>query len=207
MIVGPQQAAITWHLPKALLTRQSLFFAAALNGSFAEAKLNSVTMPDDDPNVFRVWVQWLLVGYTNSETIPYEEVNNVLVKAWILGDKLGCHIFQDFIMTGLLVVLGSDYWTEIKPSTFRAAYEGSAPGSMLRKWAVDLFLFETRNKEGGKVSALQRNSLWFSEVKDVEGFSQDYMEASMKCSLESGPEDPCDMESRYMVEPSSPYNL
>ena len=157
-------------------------------------------MPDDDPNVFRLWVQWLFVGQITCEILCIEEINNILVKGWILGDKLGCHIFQDIVMLELLAC-HSPYWgnDSIEPSTLRAAYEGSGPGSMLRKWAIDFFLFETRMQRCGKVSALQRNILWVSETKDIEDFSQDYMEASVKCLLEYEPGNPHSMPSQYMV--------
>ena len=200
MTVGTQYAATTWHLPKALLTRHSTFFAAALNGSFAEAKSNSVTMPDEDPNVFRVWVQWLFVGHIICEIVRVEDVNNVLVKGWMLGDKLGCRIFQNIVMTRLLASHSSN-WADhlIEPSTLRAAYEGSAPGSMLRKWAIDFFLFETSNNEDGRVSAVQRDSFWISETKDIEDFSQDYLEASVARSAEDKPENPYIRARQYLV--------
>ena len=197
MIVGSQDAATAWHLPKALLTRQSLFFAGALNGSFAEAKLNLVTMPDDDPNVFRLWVSWLLFGQF---TRNLEDTNNSLLKAWILGDKPGCHTFQDLVMTRLLAChspkLGQIL---IEPSDLRAAYEGSAPGSKLRKWALDFFLFVIGKNRDGTSSALQQNILWVAETKDIEDFSQDHMEASVQFSLQAKPENPYTNWQQYMV--------
>ena len=200
MTVGSQDASITWYLPKALLTHHSPFFAAALNGSFAEAKLNSVTMPDNDPSVFRLWVQWLYIGHVICHILRVEDVNDLLVNAWILGDKLGCHIFQNIVMMGLLACHSpSPEISVIEPSTLRVAYEGSAPGSMLRKWAMDYFLFETRSKERRRVSALERNIPWYWEAKDIEDFPRDYMEASMNCSLEGVPVNSYHMANRYMV--------
>ena len=197
MTVGSHDEAVIWHLPKALLIRQSLFFAAALSGSFAEAELNSVTMPEDDPNIFKLWVQWLYVGQF---TYVKERVGEIMVKGWILGDKLGCYIFRDVVMVKLLAChssgLGHDL---IDPSTLRAAYEGSAPGSLLRRWALDSFLFETKHKERRDAAALERNRRWYPEAKDIEDFSQDYMEASV-CSVEGGPgNNPYYMPSLYMV--------
>ena len=199
MTVGSQNAATTWHLPKALLTHQSPFFAAALNGSFAEAKSNSLTMPDDDPNVFRRWVQWLFVGRITYEIVRVGDINNVLVKAWILGDKLGCHVFQDVVMMELLACHSPEVAIPlIETSTLRAAYEGSAPGSKLRKWALDFFLFQIRQTRGGNFSALQRNILWASETKTIEDFSQDYMEASVEFSLQGNPANPHTNGQQYM---------
>ena len=193
MTVGSQDAATTWHLPKALLIHQSPFFVAALNGSFAEAKLDSVTMPEDDPNVFRLWVQWLFAG-----TITRHNSNG-LVKAWILGDKLGCPIFQNTIMMALLECRDPKREDRlVEPSALRAAYEGSTTGSKLRKWALDFFLFETRKIQDGSLSAAQRNLSWISETKDIEDLSQDYMEARVGCSQEGAPANPFLNATQYM---------
>ena len=189
--MGSQAVAITWHLPKALLTRNSPFFAAALNGSFAEAKSNSVTMPEDDPEVFRLWVQWLYLGKITCRILHVEDVNNIFVKAWMLGDKLGCAIFQDIVMMELLACHSPKVEKpKIETSTLRAAYEGSAPRSKLRKWALNFFLFEIAKARDGTFSALQRNIHWASETKGIEDFSQDYMEASVEFSLLGNPTNP-----------------
>ena len=137
-------------------------------------------MPDDDPIVFRLWVQWLFTSAIASPT------SNELVKAWILGDKLGCPIFQNTIMMGLL-----EYYSPGKGNRMvelmRVAYEGSAPGSKLRKWAVNLFIFETRKNQDGTLSTMEQNLSWIRETKDIEDFSQDYMEARVGCFREGEP--------------------
>lgn len=160
-------------------------------------------MPDDDPTVFRLWVQWLYVGQFTCNILHVEDINNILVKAWILGHKLGGLIFQDVVMVELLAchslireAKGDELL--IEPSTLRAAYEGSAPGSKLRKWALDFFLFEIGNNRGGTSSALQRNILWVSETKGIDDFSQDYMEASVEFLRQGEPANPCTNWQRYM---------
>ena len=87
----------------------------------------------------------------------------------------------------------------VGPSTLRAAYEGSVPGSKLRDWAIDFFLFETEKKECEKASVMQRNRLWFEGAKDIEDFAQDYMEARLNCTLEGEPGNPYFWSDRYMV--------
>ena len=194
MTVGSQDATTIWHLPKALLSHQSPFFAAALNGSFAEAKWKSVTMPDDDPDVFKTWIQWLFVAEISCES------DFVLVKAWILGDKLGCLEFQNRVMTNLLDSHSPwNIYHMVKPSTVRVAYEGSAPGSKLRKWAIDFFLYQTSCNKSAR-SPLQQNNDWVSQTKDIEGFSQDYMETCVGCSLEGEPANPWFATNQYMVD-------
>ena len=68
-IVGPENDAKIWHLPKRLLTNNSTFFAAALDGAFAEATTKQVTLAEDDPRVFESFVQWLYYGIRMNEPL------------------------------------------------------------------------------------------------------------------------------------------
>ena len=149
-------------------------------------------MPDDDPDVFKIWIQWLFVAEISCES------DFVLVKAWILGDKLGCLEFQNRVMTKLLDSHSPyNMANMVKPSTVRVAYERSAPGSKLRKWAIDFFLYETSSNKSAH-SLLQKNIDWVSQTKGIEGFSQDYMETCVRCSLEGGPANPWFARNQYM---------
>lgn len=156
-------------------------------------------MPDDDPEVFRHWVQWIYIGKIICTILRVEGINDVLVKAWILGDKLGCPIFQDNVMVELLACHSPKVERPlIETSTLRTAYEGSAPGSKLRKWALNIFLFEMKTTRDGEFAVLQRNLLWVSETKSIEDFSQDYMEASVEFSLQGKPTNPYTNGQQYM---------
>lgn len=148
MIVGTAAVTKTWHLPKELLTNSSPFFAAALNGSFAEAKSKIVSLPEDSINAFEMFIQWLYVGEIAAKDCfadhdhgdhypPYicsKATVQTFIEAWILGDKLRCPVFKDLAMLGLIRTLESEL---IYIHTVRTAYERSAPGSKLRKIVLD----------------------------------------------------------------------
>lgn len=156
-------------------------------------------MPEDDPNVFRRWVQWLFVGRITCEIVSVGDIDDVLVKAWLLGNKLGCRVFQDVVMMELLACHSPKVETPlIGPSTLRAAYEGSAYGTKLRQWALDFFLFLIRQTGDDVPSALLRNAVWASETVDIEDFSRDFMEASMELSLRGNPVNPYTKGQQYM---------
>lgn len=55
---------------KELLTAASPFFAAALNSTFAEGMSQEVRLPEEKPDIFEWFLQWL---YTGSLTIPYAD--------------------------------------------------------------------------------------------------------------------------------------
>lgn len=99
-VVGLPDQSTTWYLPRQLPTCHSPFFAAALDDRFAEAYFMIVSLPEDEPAVFGLFVQWLYLGHCK---VDYEDnvINLGLIrglqpaKAWVLADKLGCQPFQD----------------------------------------------------------------------------------------------------------------
>ena len=177
MRVGSEDRWAVWHLPKALLTHCSPFFAAALEGSFFEAESRTVSLPDDNPEVFETFVQWLYIGEIRCTVElfdSYERWTSLIVASWMLGDKLGCQAFQDAAMTQLLAYHNKG--DAIQISAVRAAYEGSPPGSKLRKWAVDQFLYEIKLEGYGEPGEKES---WVSQVEAIENFGQDFLEASL----------------------------
>ena len=110
MVVGTGSAIKTWHLPKELLVNASPFFTAALDGPFSEATSRKVTLPEDEPDAFALFVRWLYVGKIGCMPVAtqvglnktYYAVSKTLVQACIFGDKLGCLTFQDLAMLELI---------------------------------------------------------------------------------------------------------
>lgn len=71
VIVGDEKStsrpAVTYLIHKELLTAASPFFAAALNSTFAEGLDQTVRLPEENPEIFEWFLQWL---YTGSLTVP-----------------------------------------------------------------------------------------------------------------------------------------
>ena len=80
VLVGSKESAETgggrpqtkYVIHKELLTAASPFFAAALNGTFAEGLDQSVKLPEEKPEIFEWFLQWL---YTGSLSIPHHGNN------------------------------------------------------------------------------------------------------------------------------------
>ena len=116
MTVGTAASTKKWHLPKELLTNSSPFFAAALDGSFAEATSKVVHLPKDSTDAFALFIRWLYVGEIaatecsashdhDHDHLCIAATFQTLVQAWMLGDKLGCPIFKDLAMLDLIKIL------------------------------------------------------------------------------------------------------
>ena len=177
--VGTQDASAVWYIPKTLVTHCSIFFSAALNSHFAEANSNTVSLPDENPETFENFVQWLYAGEIQVDVRPddsykaHKELSRLLVESWTLGDMLGCPAFQDAAMTQLLAL----HWKHaIKPSTVDAAYDGSLPDSELRKWAMEQFLCDVKDEE---YQDFRNKNVWVKQVHLVQDFGEDFVKASL----------------------------
>lgn len=126
-----------------MLVRHSRFFAAALEGLFLESKTLKVTLSEDEPLAFELFVQWLYLGHFKSQDEdPHSTTSMRLIKAWILGDRLDCPMFQDHVMLHLIERQNSQY---LDRAVINYVYNDSTtiPGSKLRRWLVHTVLHET----------------------------------------------------------------
>lgn len=118
-----------------LLCHVSTFFKAALKGGFEEAKEKRVTLKEDDPSAFNLFVLWLYKGnlfeYSADSTL-----SKFTVKAWVMGDKLGAPAFQNCMMKELL---GQNLLYD--PEVARYIYDNTSEGSPLRMVAVDMIVY------------------------------------------------------------------
>ena len=142
MTVGAESERKTWYLPKKVLTHCSPFFDAALNGNFAEASAKAVDLPEDDPKAFEVWATWLSLGKCR---LPFDNGGFDLtpVRAWNLGEKFACPAFKDHVMSQLLDWFDAD--ENLSLGAIEAVYVISPPGSKIRRFFVDWFVWYKRN--------------------------------------------------------------
>ena len=204
MVVGPTGNTKTWHLPKNLLVNASPFFAAALNGSFAEATSKVVNLPKDNTDAFTLFIRWLFVGNISGELLNYEDeitgdeilgtydagsdfplrmtIILVYLQACILGDKLGCSEFQDLAMLELIDNHSNRF---LMPETIRVIYEQSGLGSKLRRFAIDMFRYELQ------AEVLPDTATFVSTSKIAEEFGLDFLKACLKegCGVALKPQD------------------
>ena len=144
-----------WHLPKDLLVNASTFFAAALNGQFTEAASKTVHLPEDNPDAFALFIQWLYVGEISCNNFCYGGetsgdqllvnrgdlsidspiyTTRVYLQACTLGDKLGCILFMDL---ATLELIKHHEYEDFRPETMLFIFEHFGSGSKLRRFAID----------------------------------------------------------------------
>ena len=84
--VGPESYA--FQIYKELLCHDSPFFKAALEGNFKEGNAQTVSLPEDDVETFKIYQTWL-----NTMQLRYNfdhvEWWLCFAKLWVLADKIG----------------------------------------------------------------------------------------------------------------------
>ena len=193
MHVGSGNTKKVWHLPEKLLKSKSTFFTAALEGGFAEGLSKSVALPEEDPDLFENYVEWLYVGFNESA----EWDADTLVEQWTLGDRLGCALMQDDVMCKLIKYYEKFY---IDLDTLEKIYEVSAAGSKIRQYVVDQCLSEIRDISA-KLAEVQFTYLQF--LKKNEEFAQEFGAASVLLG-KGNPRDPSRDQNPYLCAPPPP---
>ncbi|CAJ0546550.1 Ff.00g011770.m01.CDS01 [Fusarium sp. VM40] len=87
-----------WSLPINLISHYSLYLKAASTPN-DEGPIAKVNLPEHDAAVFGLFVEWMYYGrYDATSTAADPHIHG---KCWILGDKLQCPEFKNYVM-GLL---------------------------------------------------------------------------------------------------------
>ena len=175
-----------------MLKSKSTFFTAALEGGFAEGLSKSVTLPEEDPDLFENYIEWLYVGFNKSA----EWDGDTLVDQWALGDRLGCAVMQDDVMCQLIKYYQG--W-HIELETLEKVYEVSAAGSKIRQFVIDQCLYDIRY-----ICTIMENPCTYLQfLEKNEDFAQQFGKASMLLGNDK-PKDPSRDQNPYLCAPPPP---
>jgi hypothetical protein len=95
-----------WSLPKGLISYHSPLLEAACSRDFKERHENRITLPDEDPIVFALFVEWMYYGDYGIAPLSLPpadslQITNLDAQCWVLGDKLLCTDFKNHAMRRL----------------------------------------------------------------------------------------------------------
>jgi len=88
-----------WCLPKNLISHYSPFLQAACSWDFKENRNGQIELPEDDPTVFGLFVEWMYYGSYNVSLLT--SCSSTDAKCWVLGDKLLCGEFKNYALSRL----------------------------------------------------------------------------------------------------------
>ena len=152
--------------------------------------MSTVKLPDESSATFDIFIQWLYVGTIG--TFKDDEVRGFAgVKAWILGDMLGCRAFSDHVMHHLLSHYKSRW---LQPSVACFAYNKTPGGSRLREWVLDQFVLDTQLKTSANKPSISK---WAEEMNKADQWAADLTTKFMVAG-DIPQTSPYDQGSRYM---------
>lgn len=136
ILVGPNKKPYRVH--KDLLCAKIPYFNAMFNGGFQEATKQAATLPEDNPEVFDLLLEWVYTGRLS----PVSSTNDAPVRDWrvllelyLLAEKIVLPKLMDCTMS---TIVASYEQSRNLPSNDRIerVYQESPPQSLLRKFMV-----------------------------------------------------------------------
>jgi len=131
-----------FHIHQNLLCGASTFFDAAFTSKFKEGSEKKMTLPEDDPEVFEAFVQWLYHQYYEipASDLRHEQARYLsqTMQLFILADKHGVAKLKNGIIDALVRNAQSK---RTPPSRFaiHQIYEFTPPGSGIRVLLADWY--------------------------------------------------------------------
>jgi len=140
--VGPQNTSFNVH--RALLTRHSPFFAAALNGAFANSHSQTVHLPDVEPKHFEHVVLWLYTGCLEEKGFFFKDNKPTfftLLDLYALADRLDVEGMRN-ALCDRIAIMAEETNSVPTPADTYILYEGVRESAPVRALVLDLFCFK-----------------------------------------------------------------
>jgi hypothetical protein len=149
--VGEELQQKSFYVQETLLRQHSLFFKKALSRDWKEKVERIVNLPEDEPTLFAVYVEFLYSG--NLAVVP-EDLDpidathleqHMLCKLYVLAEKLQDMDTRNRAIQGLLYSA-----KQVRPGnssicpgmeSIKIIYDGTLPGSMARKLLIDYYTY------------------------------------------------------------------
>lgn len=148
--VGEGEKQETFDVHEALITPRSLFFKKAMSGSWKESEDRIVNLPEEDPEIFKIYVHHLYTGSVAVIPEPLPAVTGrpvkwIICRLYVLAEKLQDVKAKNSAIEALLAECREKYKYPGQ-SSVSTIYNGTLPGSMARKVLVDLYSCKTTSK-------------------------------------------------------------
>lgn len=144
IVVEVGQPAELFYLSESKLRSSSDFFDTALKKEWQEGQERRVQLPDEDPEIFNVYANWVMSGklYTEDEDGVLRRDGQaipMLSKLYILGDTLLDTVLKDRVTDALAAIFSIECqgirW--LAGAKIRdLIYSKTVPGASLRKMVV-----------------------------------------------------------------------
>jgi len=143
---------------ESFLTSRSEFFRRALNGNWQEAETRVIKLPDDDPEIVALYINFVCTGQLSTakmkekkmRTLDLSELHDCIEKEYdtlfsifILGEKLQDIKAKNATVTAMMDLSCSrstdNCWSMPTVRTVNRIYENTPPGSLMRHFIVRMW--------------------------------------------------------------------
>lgn len=104
VLVGVEKKLFSVH--EKLIRASSQFFDKAMSGAWLESAHRTIQLPEDEAEIFGIYVHWLYYGTLpvccNDSGLPENQEYLKIVKAYTLGDKLMDTKFQNAAIDAII---------------------------------------------------------------------------------------------------------
>ena len=157
VLVGAQEKRFTVH--KNVITGRSAFFRAAVEGPFKEAEEKTVRLPEIDPDLFSVYLQWIysdkivILGAGDiAKDTGGSKQRALLIELYILADALDDRRLRNRTTDEFIDLCRSTSWPGCK--SIKRIWNSTPEGSKLRKLLID---YEMSKKRTSGACWIERN--------------------------------------------------
>lgn len=159
IIVGGEQA--TFYVYRNVICNSSPFFKAALSGTFKEAGEGKVVLPEDDPEVFEQFLQWIYTKAYNLPPLANISSENLCKQSWqyvrlyVFAEKTQVQLLKDHILRHLFKF--HQRHSKVRSLTYDCvefAYGHTPPESNLRKLLVAMFVWNEAEIESTAIASI-----------------------------------------------------
>jgi len=108
-----------------------------------EGQTGTVTLPEEDPNTFNLYVCYLYSGRLLCKHETFADDYEVLSNLYALGERLMDDYLKDRVITALVATAAAGRAKEARPSAqdINTIYEATTHESPARKMLVDMFVY------------------------------------------------------------------
>ncbi|PLB48318.1 hypothetical protein P170DRAFT_448051 [Aspergillus steynii IBT 23096] len=145
IVVGVERKVYSVH--EQLIRASSVFFDKVMAGEWTESRQRTVQLPDDDPEIFALYVHWLYCGtlpvFCDEPDPAKNDEYMGLIKAYVLGDKLLDAEFHNAVIDAIVEESRSEaqdkhLWFPGE-KVIEYAYENTTERAPIRRLLVDMW--------------------------------------------------------------------
>ena len=132
------------------LTTQSEFFRRALHGKLQKAESRIVKLPEDDPEIFGLYLNYVYTGHLPTTCEAEKDLTahylslmdeyHQLFSVYVMAEKLLNPDAKNAAMTALVEIWTRNPGLVVSARTVYLVYEGTPGGSRARRFVVDGFV-------------------------------------------------------------------